>query len=144
MKLLSGKAAPGIKATAVVLTTLFIYNQDLTIVANEALRSELMSHILAVPFLIAYLTCRKRKMLMARAPPESSTTADRSIAWWFLTLFLDVPRFFPLTQRFLLYVRIRKIRYMDQNILRLYSMLFTGILKTLKTTSKQEWKKISE
>ena len=75
----NSKIALGIKAAAIVLAALLIYIQDLTIVANEALRSELMSHILAVPFLFAYLTYRKRRMLMATVPLESSTTARKAL-----------------------------------------------------------------
>jgi hypothetical protein len=39
-------------------------------VANEAVRSEPMSHILAVLFLLAYLVYRKRRMLRATIPLE--------------------------------------------------------------------------
>jgi len=69
----------GIKATGIVLVTLSIYNQDLAIVANEALRSELMSYILATSFLFTYLIYRKRKMLSATIPFESQRTKKKAI-----------------------------------------------------------------
>ena len=55
--------ALSIKAFAILLATTAIFYQDLAIVANEALKNELMSYILAIPFLIIYLLYRKRKML---------------------------------------------------------------------------------
>jgi len=64
--------ALSIKAIAVLGATLTIYFQDLLIVANEAIQSELMSHILAIPFLLAYLLYRKRKMLRATIPFETT------------------------------------------------------------------------
>ena len=79
MNILNSKTALGIKAAAIVFATLSIYNQDLTIVANDALRSELMSHILAVPFLFAYLIYRKRKVLRATIPFKSPTTKGKTI-----------------------------------------------------------------
>jgi len=55
----------GLKIAAVVLATLAIFYQDLAIIVNDALQSEYMSYILAVPFIFAYLLYRKRKMLRA-------------------------------------------------------------------------------
>lgn len=43
------KIALGIKAVTIILTTIAIYFPDLTTVANEAIRSKLMSHIIAKP-----------------------------------------------------------------------------------------------
>ena len=54
---------PCIKGISVLGAILTIYAQDLLIVANEALHSELMSYILAMPFLFAFILYRKRKML---------------------------------------------------------------------------------
>lgn len=53
------------KAVIVLLAALTIYHQDLILVGNEAAKSEMMSHMLAMPFLFAYLVYRKRKMLKA-------------------------------------------------------------------------------
>jgi len=64
--------ALSIKAITLLGATITIYFQDLTIVANEALRSELMTHILAIPLLLAYLVYRKRKMLRATIPFETT------------------------------------------------------------------------
>ena len=64
----------GIKAAALVLATIFLFIQDLTIIFNDALQSETTSHLLAIPILFAYLIYRKRKMLRAVAPIESTNT----------------------------------------------------------------------
>jgi exosortase len=64
--------ALSIKVIAVLGATIAIYFQDLTIIANEAIRSELMSYILAIPFLLAYILYRKRKMLRATIPFETT------------------------------------------------------------------------
>lgn len=57
--------ALSIKAMALLLATVAIYFQDLAIVANQALRDEAASYIIAIPFLLIYLLYRKRKMLRA-------------------------------------------------------------------------------
>jgi len=67
------------KVLTVILATLAIYFQDLTIVANEAIRSEVMSHIIAIPFLLSYLLYRKRKMLRATIPLETSNPTRKPI-----------------------------------------------------------------
>jgi len=64
--------ALSIKAFAVLLVTIAIFYQDLAIVANEALKNELMSYILAIPFLLTYLFYRKRKMLRATISFETT------------------------------------------------------------------------
>jgi exosortase len=69
--------ALSIKAIAILGATIAIYFQDLTIIANEAIQSELMSHILAIPFLLAYLLYRKRKMLRATIPFEITNPARK-------------------------------------------------------------------
>jgi len=61
-----------LKIIAVLLATLAIYHQDLTIIGNEAVRSELMGHILIIPFLFSYMLYRKRKMLKTVIPFETS------------------------------------------------------------------------
>lgn len=60
----------GLKIATVVAATLTIFHQDLTVVVNNALQSESMSHILAIPLIFAYLLYRKRKMLRAVIPIE--------------------------------------------------------------------------
>jgi len=64
--------ALSIKAFAVLLATTAIFYQDLAILASEALKNELMSYILAVPFLLIYILYRKRKMLKAVIPFETT------------------------------------------------------------------------
>jgi len=62
----------GLKIAFIVAAALIIFYQDLAIVANDALHSEFMSHILAIPFLFSYLIYRKRKMIRASIPLEPS------------------------------------------------------------------------
>jgi len=64
--------ALSIKAAATLAITLAIYFQDLTLIANEALQSDLMSYLLAVPFLYAYLIYRRRKMVRATVQFETT------------------------------------------------------------------------
>ncbi len=64
--------ALNLKVIVALLATLAIYYQDLIIIGNEALRSEVMGHILVIPFLFSYLLYRKRKMLKAVIPFETS------------------------------------------------------------------------
>ena len=52
-----------LKTVTILVATLILFYQDLVIIANNALQSEFMSHILAIPFLFAYLLYRKRKMV---------------------------------------------------------------------------------
>lgn len=52
----------GVKVTVIIASVLALFHQDLIILANDALQSELTSYILAIPFLFTYLIYRKRKM----------------------------------------------------------------------------------
>ncbi len=67
----------GVKIAVVVVATLAIFYQDLVILANDALQSDFMSYMLAVPFLFAYILYRKRKMLntvMTKKQDEQKAT----------------------------------------------------------------------
>lgn len=64
--------ALGIKALAILGATIAIYFQDFSIIANEAIQSDLTSHVLAIPFLLGYLIYRKRKMIRATIPFETT------------------------------------------------------------------------
>lgn len=75
-----------VKAGAIMLTTLAFYWQDLTILANEALQSEFMTHILAIPFLFAYLLYRKRKMLRAVIPFKTAETKSKATIFSSVTI----------------------------------------------------------
>ena len=55
--------ALGLKTATLIVVTLALFGQDLTIVFSDALQSETTSYILAIPFLFSYLIYRKRKML---------------------------------------------------------------------------------
>ena len=69
----------GVKAIAILFGILALYWQDLTIVADEALQSESASHILVIPLLLGYLIYRKRKVLRAIIPSESSKPMAKDI-----------------------------------------------------------------
>jgi len=58
----------GIKPALALLVTVLVYRQDLAVVFNEALKSELTNYILAVPFLLAYMVYRRRGLLRAVTP----------------------------------------------------------------------------
>lgn len=64
---------------AILLASLVFYSQDFSILVNEALQSDLASHILVIPFLLAYLVYRKRKMIKAVVFLESSTHARKDV-----------------------------------------------------------------
>jgi len=68
-----------VRTGAILFGTLALYWQDLIIVGKEALQSELASHILAMPFLVAYFIYRKRKMLRAVLSFESSAPTAKEI-----------------------------------------------------------------
>jgi len=56
---------PIIAVSLITLTTLIVYWQDLSILANEALQNEAVSHIILVPLLASFLIYRKREPLKA-------------------------------------------------------------------------------
>lgn len=49
----------------IIATILIVYWQDLSILFNEALQSEAVSHIVLVPFFVSYLIYRKREFVKA-------------------------------------------------------------------------------
>ena len=61
----------GLKTATALTATTALFLQDFTILFNDALQSEAASHLLAIPFLFAYLIYRKRKMLRAVIPIEN-------------------------------------------------------------------------
>ena len=63
--------ALALKVATLTVATLAIYYQDLTIIMNDALQSEITNYMLAIPFIFAYLIYRKRKMLRAVIPFET-------------------------------------------------------------------------
>lgn len=85
----------GLKTAIIVTAALTIFYQDLAIVANDALQSEFMSHIVAIPFLFSYLIYRKRKMIRASIPLQHSSSFKKAFPYkeivgtlLFLTAFL--------------------------------------------------------
>ena len=71
----------GLKIAIIVAAAFTIFYQDLAIVANDALQSEFMSHILAIPFLFNYLIYRKRKMLRTSIPFEPSPSHRKTFPY---------------------------------------------------------------
>jgi exosortase len=73
-----GASAIGLKALTVAIAILALYHQDLDMVFNDALQNEATSHILAIPFIVAYLIYRKRKILGAVIPFETRGRQGRA------------------------------------------------------------------
>lgn len=69
--------ALSIKVAAIVSAILIIYWQDLSIIWGDALKSEMTSYILVVPFLLAFILYRKRKVLKAVLPVEILSDISR-------------------------------------------------------------------
>ncbi len=63
-----------VKLGSILAAVLALYYQDFAILANEAITSDLASHILIVPFMLAYIIYRKRKILRAAIPLENTST----------------------------------------------------------------------
>ena len=61
------KTALGSKILIALLAPAILYWQDLIIVANEALNSDLATHIMAIPFLLTYILYRIRKVFSSSA-----------------------------------------------------------------------------
>jgi exosortase len=61
-------------AVAIALVALGVYWPDLSILANEALNSESVSHMLLVPFLTIYLLYQKRHLVRASIPLKNLGT----------------------------------------------------------------------
>jgi len=56
---------PIISISFIILPILIVYWQDLSILFNEALQSEAVSHIILIPFLVSYLIYRKKELVKA-------------------------------------------------------------------------------
>ncbi|MBE3116916.1 exosortase/archaeosortase family protein [Candidatus Bathyarchaeota archaeon] len=64
--------AVAIKFSVIAVAVMAFYFQDLSMVFKGALTDESTFHILAIPFLFAYLLFRKRKMISASIQPASA------------------------------------------------------------------------
>jgi exosortase len=62
-----------LKFSVITFTVVALYFQDLTLVFQGALTDESTYHILAIPFIFAYLLFRKRKMILASIQPDDSS-----------------------------------------------------------------------
>jgi len=62
---------PIISISLIILTILVVYWQDLSILFNEALHSEAVSHIIFIPFLVSYLIYRKKELVKASLALEN-------------------------------------------------------------------------
>lgn len=63
-----------VKVGSIFSAVLILYYQDFVILANEAITSELASDVLLIPFMLAYIIYRRRKVLRAVVPLESAFT----------------------------------------------------------------------
>jgi exosortase len=79
-RVIQSKIALTIKVAAILVIVLAIYFQDLTLIANEALNSEIMSYILAIPILFTYLLYRKRKVIRAAISFDALETNQKPSA----------------------------------------------------------------
>jgi exosortase len=68
----------GLKVATIIASTLAIFYQDLTIIINDALQSEVTSYVLVIPFLFIYLIYRKRKMLRQVIPLENKEQTKKT------------------------------------------------------------------
>lgn len=64
----------------ITLIILVVYREDLTIVANEALQSEAVSHVILVPLVISYLLYRKREIIKASAALERTRETKKVVS----------------------------------------------------------------
>jgi exosortase len=62
-----------LKASAITIAVIALYFQDLSIIFSGALTTESTFHILAIPFIFAYLVYRKRKMITASLIPSEES-----------------------------------------------------------------------
>src|SRR5450759_3330141 len=68
------RLAIALKFSVITIAVVALYVQDLSVVFKGALTNESIFHILAIPFLFAYLIYRKRKMINAALqPPQTGT-----------------------------------------------------------------------
>lgn len=66
------------KATAILITVVAIFNQDLTALFTNAFQNEAATYVLFIPFLFTYLVYRKREMLKASMPRESNRLLEHT------------------------------------------------------------------
>ena len=79
------RLAIALKFSVITLAVVALYFQDLSMVFTGALTDESTYHILAIPFLFAYLIYRKRKMINAALQPPQ--TGARGFQKYFSTFF---------------------------------------------------------
>lgn len=72
------------KIVTLLVSALVMFYQDLAIVTVDALQSEFMSYILAVPLLLVYLIYRKRKIIRATITLEPEPTRQPLRRSWIL------------------------------------------------------------
>jgi len=79
---IQGKTTLGVKTLVAILAPSILYWQDLVLVANEALKSDLSTHILMVPFLMAYILYRIRGMLAASTSEQFNRPSIKTHIPW--------------------------------------------------------------
>jgi len=68
-------------AVLIMSAILIVYWQDLSVLANEALQSEAVGHIILVPFLISYLIYRKKELVKASFALEKLRGKTRIVSF---------------------------------------------------------------
>lgn len=74
-----GRTTLGIKIIVALAALGILYYQDLLIIANEALNSDLSTHIIAVPFLLGYVLYKRRKVFVASAARFFVSTTRKTL-----------------------------------------------------------------
>lgn len=76
---LSNRTGLGIKFAIAFLSPMILYWQDLTIILNEALHNEILTHILIIPLLLTYILYRIRTTLFAVASNQYITPTSNKL-----------------------------------------------------------------
>jgi len=66
------------KILTLLVATIVLFSQDLTILFNDALHGEITGYLLAIPFLFAYLIYRKRKAVRTVIPLENKNQQKKT------------------------------------------------------------------
>jgi exosortase len=72
--LTANRASLLVKVGSIFAAVLILYHQDFALLASAATTSEIASHALLIPFMLAYIVYRRRKVLRAVSPLEPSST----------------------------------------------------------------------
>src|SRR3990170_4658097 len=68
--------ALGVKIAVIFIAAIILFSQDLIIMFNDALLSEVTSYMIVIPFILGYILYRKRKMMKATMALHTSETSS--------------------------------------------------------------------